>query len=172
VNWHWCGCHDAEPNIEQYHAWCHLQADAARFERDFRPPAPWELPQLCGTAAEVQRIAAAPPPNSLPSPSPLDLRLPPGKRVVAITGPNTGGKTVTLKTVGLAALMAKAGLWVPMDGVVAATGDQPRVAWFSRVLADIGDAQSLQQSLSTFSGHIRRIKQVRTERISCVLEPE
>jgi len=74
-------------------------------------------------------------------------------RVVAITGPNTGGKTVTLKSLGLAALMSRAGLFLPCSGT-------PRLPWCSLVLADIGDEQSLQQSLSTFSGHIRRIARI------------
>ena len=74
-------------------------------------------------------------------------------RVVAITGPNTGGKTVTLKSLGLAALMARAGLFLPCSGT-------PRLPWCAQVLADIGDEQSLQQNLSTFSGHIRRIARI------------
>ena len=74
-------------------------------------------------------------------------------RVVAITGPNTGGKTVTLKSLGLAALMARCGLFLPCSGT-------PRLPWCGQVLADIGDEQSLQQNLSTFSGHIRRIARI------------
>ncbi|MEK0196324.1 MutS-related protein, partial [Microcoleus anatoxicus] len=81
---------------------------------------------------------------------PIDLTIAPHIRVVAITGPNTGGKTVTLKTLGLAALMAKAGMFV-------AAREPVELPWFDNILADIGDEQSLQQSLSTFSGHIRRI---------------
>ncbi|XQQ06195.1 MAG: endonuclease MutS2 [Leptolyngbya sp. IPPAS B-1204] len=84
---------------------------------------------------------------------PIDLVIQPQIRVVAITGPNTGGKTVTLKTLGLAVLMAKVGLFVPAKEPV-------ELCWFDQVLADIGDEQSLQQSLSTFSGHIRRISRI------------
>lgn len=84
---------------------------------------------------------------------PVSLTVSPQLRVVAITGPNTGGKTVTLKSLGLAALMARAGLYVPCTGT-------PRLPWCALVLADIGDEQSLQQNLSTFSGHIRRIARI------------
>ncbi|MGA7937708.1 MAG: endonuclease MutS2 [Kovacikia sp.] len=84
---------------------------------------------------------------------PIDLVIQPHIRVVAITGPNTGGKTVTLKTFGLTILMAKVGLFVPAREPV-------ELPWFDQVLADIGDEQSLQQSLSTFSGHIRRISRI------------
>ncbi len=84
---------------------------------------------------------------------PVNLLISPQIRVVTITGPNTGGKTVTLKTLGLAALMAKVGLFIPAREPV-------EIPWFDQVLADIGDEQSLQQSLSTFSGHIRRISRI------------
>ena len=81
---------------------------------------------------------------------PINVQIDPKIKVIAITGPNTGGKTVTLKTLGLAALMAKAGLFVPAKEPV-------EIPWFTEILADIGDEQSLEQSLSTFSGHIHRI---------------
>lgn len=84
---------------------------------------------------------------------PVSVQVNADLRVVAITGPNTGGKTVTLKSVGLAALMARAGLFLPCQGT-------PRLPWCEQVLADIGDEQSLQQSLSTFSGHVRRIARI------------
>ena len=87
---------------------------------------------------------------------PIDVKIEPQTRVVAITGPNTGGKTVTLKTIGLSALMAKAGIFIPAQVPV-------EIPWFENILADIGDEQSLQQSLSTFSGHIRRIGRIIAE---------
>tara|TARA_Y100001968_G_scaffold67200_1_gene58041 strand:+ start:18397 stop:20790 length:2394 start_codon:yes stop_codon:yes gene_type:complete len=84
---------------------------------------------------------------------PISFEINPGLRVVAITGPNTGGKTVALKSIGLAALMTRCGFLLPCTGT-------PSLPWFNQVLADIGDEQSLQQSLSTFSGHIVRIGRI------------
>ncbi|WCJ27014.1 Endonuclease MutS2 [Euphorbia peplus] len=83
-------------------------------------------------------------------PVPIDIKVTHGTRVVVISGPNTGGKTASMKTLGIASLMSKAGFFLPAK-------NSPKLPWFDLVLADIGDHQSLEQNLSTFSGHISRI---------------
>ncbi|CAI5494961.1 unnamed protein product [Closterium sp. Naga37s-1] len=140
--------------------------------------------------AEAAAASASPLPTP---PVPIDLLMPAGVAVVVISGPNAGGKTAALKTLGIAALMAKAGLFLPLAGDVGGqragedeagaesggksgggsgggsggTGEASRgkaqvavVPWYDWVVADIGDEQSLEQSLSTFSAHMCRVSRI------------
>ncbi|XP_031095378.1 uncharacterized protein LOC115999664 isoform X3 [Ipomoea triloba] len=97
---------------------------------------------------EVAKVKQAPP-------VPVDIFIAQNTKVLVITGPNTGGKTICLKTVGLAAVMAKSGLYV-------LSSEPVKIPWFDYVLADIGDEQSLSQSLSTFSGHLKQISKIQS----------
>jgi DNA mismatch repair protein MutS2 len=84
---------------------------------------------------------------------PFDLELLPAERTLLISGPNTGGKTVLLKSLGLFAAMVQSGIPIPV-------GNGSRVAIFDEVFADVGDEQSISSSLSTFSAHLRNLSEV------------
>ncbi len=104
--------------------------------------------------------------GTLASLVPLDLTLEPGERLMVITGPNAGGKTVALKTVGLLVLMLQCGLPVPC-----AHGSEFPV--FERVLVDIGDEQSLESSLSTFTSHLAHLEamtRLAGARVLCLID--
>ncbi|TBH21171.1 endonuclease MutS2 [Thermus thermamylovorans] len=91
----------------------------------------------------------------IPNPVKNSFALDEARRILLLSGPNMGGKTALLKTLGLAVLMAQSGLFVGAKRAL--------LAWPDRVFADIGDEQSLQESLSTFAGHLRRLKEMLEE---------
>ncbi len=109
-------------------------------------------PLLLEQAGDHGAVEWLPPPPPEPrfTVVPLSVRVGDPHRLLVITGPNTGGKTLVIKTIGLVATMARAGLPVPAAAA-------SRIPAYRAVMADIGDEQSIEQSLSTFSSHVRRI---------------
>ncbi len=106
-------------------------------------------PEIC-EERKINLIKAKHPLLNVAKPVPVTITIDGGNTVMLITGPNTGGKTVTLKTVGLFAMMVQSGLQIPVD-----YGSQ--ICIFDNIYADIGDNQSIAQSLSTFSSHMKNI---------------
>ncbi|MGH7428411.1 MAG: endonuclease MutS2, partial [Candidatus Methylomirabilaceae bacterium] len=117
------------------------------------PPSLREAGALTLVRARHPLLAAQSGRPGAPEVVPIDLRVGGDFDALLITGPNTGGKTVALKTAGLLSLMGCAGLHLP------ASGDS-EVPFFSGVMADIGDEQGIEQSLSTFSSHVGKIRQI------------
>jgi DNA mismatch repair protein MutS2 len=132
-----------------------LSLMCAKYAEDLKAAEPIiePFPQNANQLVILRLIHARHPLLDPQSVVPIDVALEKGTHAVVITGPNTGGKTVTLKTVGLLALMAQSGLHIP-----AQSGSRLRI--FQDIYADIGDEQSIEQSLSTFSSHITNIVRI------------
>jgi len=132
-----------------------LRQAVARLTRELDASIPelTDEPQLELLAARHPLLVLARAADGAGAVTPVDLRLAADQQALIISGPNTGGKSVALKTIGLLVLMARAGLPIP-----AVAGS--RLFPFAQVLVDIGDEQSLELSLSTFSGHLLRMREI------------
>ncbi|MFN5058542.1 MAG: endonuclease MutS2 [Chloroflexota bacterium] len=122
----------------------------ARFAGQIRAVEPIMIDVMQGQDPQVHLIKARHPLIDPTKVVPIDMTMPHTTRITLITGPNTGGKTVSLKTTGLLALMAQSGLFIPAN-------DGSTLPIFGQIYADIGDEQSIEQSLSTFSSHLTNI---------------
>ncbi|KPV41104.1 hypothetical protein AN478_04135 [Thiohalorhabdus denitrificans] len=137
--------------------WIDLALGAGRLSLkiDGHPPVLTEEPRLDLRSASHPALVAGHK-NGGPAPVPLTVRLGPDQPMVLITGPNTGGKTVAIKTIGLLATMAFCGLHIPAaEGTV--------VGAYRRILVDIGDHQNILHHVSTFAGHVEVLKQILAE---------
>ena len=140
----------ADSIIESYHYAVELDLIFAKAQVAYKMKA--VVPQV-GEDGKIALHAARHPLIAKEKVVPTDITLGVEFDTLIITGPNTGGKTVALKTIGLLTLMAMCGLMIP-------AGEGSRVAVFRHILADIGDEQSIEQSLSTFSSHMVNIIQI------------
>ncbi len=136
-----------------------LRVAAGKFARAYAGAVPHLVPEPILEFRRARHPLLLFGPDGLPTNSPavpIDIRIGDASSVLVLSGPNTGGKTVALKTVGLLLLMVRSGLPVPCH-------PDSRIHLFAKLFADIGDEQSIEEHLSTFSGHLSRLRQILAE---------